>query len=301
MAFLECHDLIKIYTTPQQSLQVAALRGVELTVEKGDFAAIIGTSGSGKSTLISLIGGMDRPSSGQIFVNDTNITTLDKRGLQQYRQYQIGFVFQHPERNLIWNTSVLGNILMPMKMAGRWSHEERKKRAENLLKNVGLENKKNQKISRLSGGEAQRTGIATALANDPGLLLADEPTGELDSLTTFRIIDYFREINRDLGKTILIVTHDQRITKSANLVFRIQDGRVAEMLVSRQKNIDTSIKIPYQSFTYVDQLGSLRLPENLRKKHQIKDKVILVDREDHIAIYSVKKDEKDKIQQTRRK
>ncbi|MFX0091670.1 MAG: ABC transporter ATP-binding protein [Candidatus Hodarchaeota archaeon] len=291
MSFLQCHDLIKIYTNPELSLQVAALRGVELSIKAGSLAAIIGTSGSGKSTLISLIGGMDKPSSGQIFVEDMNVTTFNKRELQKYRQNQVGFVFQHPEQNLIWNTTVLGNILMPMKMSGKLSYEERKKRARSLLESVDLTNKKYQKASQLSGGEAQRTAIATALANDPILLLADEPTGDLDSLTTFRIMDYFREINRDLGKTIIVVTHDQRITQSVDLVFRIQDGRVSELVVSKRKGYERADESVKRAFIFVDQLGNLRLPENLRKKHYIKNKVILIDQEDHIAIYPVKEEE----------
>ncbi|MFX1507349.1 MAG: ABC transporter ATP-binding protein, partial [Promethearchaeota archaeon] len=201
MAFLECNDLIKLYVEEQSRLQVPALRGIELTVNEGELITIIGPSGSGKSTLLNLIGGIDRPSTGDIILDDDVITKMTDRQLTLYRRHKVGFLYQLPERNLVWNLTAEKNVMLPMKLAGRWSHEQQKKRARQFLIDVGLESRRNHKPSQLSGGEAQRTGIAVALANDPSIVLADEPTGELDSVTTFKIIEYFKLLNKQHGKT----------------------------------------------------------------------------------------------------
>ncbi|MHA1946170.1 MAG: ABC transporter ATP-binding protein [Candidatus Kariarchaeaceae archaeon] len=290
MAFLECNDVIKLYTDEQTKLQVPALRGVELTANEGELVSIIGPSGSGKSTLINLIGGIDKPSSGDIILDGNMITKFKERELTKYRRERIGFLYQLPERNLIWNLSALKNTIVPMRLSGKWSHGTQKNRALELLKDVGLEHRKNHKPHQLSGGEAQRVGIAVALANDPDIILADEPTGELDSLTTFKIIDYFKQLNDTLGKTFIVVTHDHRFANMTTKAMKIMDGRITGL----HRAID-----PRKSFSdreeviFVDDHGNLRLPMNIREEAGIKNHVQIRMQDGFAMIIPVRGDDLD--------
>jgi ABC-type lipoprotein export system ATPase subunit len=270
MSFLKCNDLIKLYTDEQSKIQVPALRGVELTANEGDLIAIIGPSGSGKSTLINLIGGIDKPSSGEISLGDEIVTKMNQKQLTYHRRHRVGFLYQLPERNLVWNLSALKNVMIPMKLAGKWSRSQQKERANRLLKEVGLERRVNHKPHQLSGGEAQRAGIAVALANDPMIVLADEPTGELDSVTTFKIIEYFKTLNENLGKTILVVTHDHRFANMTTKAMRILDGRI----IGLHRAIDPSKSLAYrEEVIFVDDHGNLRIPNPIRKEAGIKNHV----------------------------
>ncbi|MFW9854497.1 MAG: ABC transporter ATP-binding protein [Candidatus Thorarchaeota archaeon] len=270
MAFLECNDVIKLYTEEQSKIQIPALRGVELSVNEGDLIAIIGPSGSGKSTLINLIGGIDKPSSGEIILGGEAINKMKTRQLTDYRRRKVGFLYQLPERNLVWNLTALKNVMLPMKIAGKISRHDQKRRAQQLLKQVGLEARINHKPFQLSGGEAQRAGIAVALANDPSILLADEPTGELDSVTTFKIIEYFKELNRDLGKTIIVVTHDNRFANMTTKAMRILDGRI----VGLHRAIDPSSSLVHrEEVIYVDDHGNLRIPSDILQEAGIKNHI----------------------------
>ncbi len=270
MTFLECNDLIKLYVDEQSKIQVPALRGVELSANEGDLIAIIGPSGSGKSTLINLIAGIDRPSSGEIILGGEIITKLNEKQLTQHRRERVGLLYQLPERNLIWNLTALRNVMLPMKLNGRWPREEQKKRALHLLKDVGLGERGHHKPHQLSGGEAQRTGIAVALANDPDIVLADEPTGELDSVTTFKIIEYFKLLNKELGKTFLVVTHDNRFANMTVKAMRILDGRI----VGLHRAIDPRISLDIrEEVIFVDDHGNMRIPDDIRKEAGIKNHV----------------------------
>lgn len=287
MPFLECHDLIKLYVEEQSKIQVPALRGVELTSNEGDLIAIIGPSGSGKSTLINLIAGIDKPSSGDIILGGDIVTKLTKRQLTRYRRNRVGLLYQLPERNLVWNLTALKNVLLPMKLTGRWNHSEQKKRARSLLEDVGLEGRENHKPHQLSGGEAQRTGIAVALANDPDIVLADEPTGELDSVTTFKIIEYFKTLNENLGKTFIVVTHDNRFANMTNKAMRILDGRI----VGLHRAIDPKISLSHrEEVIYVDDHGNLRLPDEIRKQAGIKNHLQIEMRDGFATLIPVRGD-----------
>ncbi|MFX0016581.1 MAG: ABC transporter ATP-binding protein [Candidatus Hermodarchaeota archaeon] len=287
MAFLECKDLIKLYMDEQSKIQVPALRGIELTANEGDLIAIIGPSGSGKSTLVNLVGGIDRPSSGEIILGDKIITKMTRRQLTLYRRHQVGFLYQLPERNLVWSLNALKNVMLPMKLSGKWTYGEQKHRAEQLLKDVGLEGRVNHKPPQLSGGEAQRAGIAVALANDPDIVLADEPTGELDSVTTFKIIEYFKLLNKNLGKTFIVVTHDHRFANMTNKAMRIMDGRI----VGLHRAIDptTSLSIR-EEVIYVDDHGNLRIPDEIRHQAGIKNHVQIKMREGFATLIPVRGD-----------
>ena len=285
--FLECNDIIKLYTD-EMGNQVPALRGVELAIKEGELVAIIGSSGAGKSTLINIIGGIDKPSSGEVIVDSRVINKLSVKELTQYRRYNVGFLYQLPERNLVWNLTALDNVKLPMKLSGTWNLSQQKQRALELLEKVGLEHRVKHKPHQLSGGEAQRVGIAVALANDPDIVLADEPTGELDSVTTFKIIDYFKELNEELGKTIIVVTHDQRFANMTNKALRILDGRITGMHRAIDPNKSMSDR---EEILYVDDHGNLRIPEKLRKKVGIKNHVKLDIIEGNLTIIPVRGDD----------
>lgn len=287
MAFLECQDLIKLYVDEQSKIQVPALRGIELTANEGDLIAIIGSSGSGKSTLVNLIGGIDRPSSGEIILGDNIVTKMTSKQLTQYRRQRVGFLYQLPERNLIWNLTALKNVMLPMKLSGLWTYGEQKHRAHQLLEDVGLERRTGHKPHQLSGGEAQRTGIAVALANDPDIVLADEPTGELDSVTTFKIIDYFKFLNKSLGKTIIVVTHDHRFANMTKKAMRILDGRI----VGLHRAIDPTKSLSArEEVIYVDDHGNLRLPDEIRRQAGIKNHIQIEMRDGFATIIPVRGD-----------
>lgn len=213
-------------TFSSDSGPVAAVRDISLEVPDGKFASIIGKSGSGKSTLLSLLGALDRPTSGSIEVGDKDVTKLNGRALTAYRGKQIGFVFQN--YNLVPNLTALENVMLPMEFAGV-PVRERLDRAAQLLDQVGLSDvKQKRKPGRLSGGEQQRVAIARALANRPGLILADEPTGNLDSQTGTMIFDLLHSLARSEKTTIVAVTHDLSIAGKTDLTFRLQDGQLVE-------------------------------------------------------------------------
>ena len=203
-----------------------AVDDVSFTVPQGKFASIIGKSGSGKSTLLSLLGALDRPTSGQIEVGDRDITQLGDHALISYRAKQIGFVFQN--YNLIPNLTALENVMLPMEFAHALPHE-RKHRAEQLLDQVGITGSTQQrKPGKLSGGEQQRVAIARALANKPSLVLADEPTGNLDSQNGKMIFDLLHSLTRSENTTIIAVTHDLAIAGKTDVTFRLHDGKLAK-------------------------------------------------------------------------
>ncbi len=205
---------------------VAAVNKINFSVEAGQFASIVGKSGSGKSTLLSLLGALDKPSTGNIEVAGKDITTLHDRALIRYRGKEIGFVFQH--YNLVPNLSALENVMLPMEFAGT-KPNERKKRAIDLLEQVGLDStKQSRKPSRLSGGEQQRVAIARALANKPHLILADEPTGNLDSQTGKMIFDLLHALAKSENTTIIAVTHDLTIAGKTDVSFRLTDGTLKQ-------------------------------------------------------------------------
>jgi ABC-type lipoprotein export system ATPase subunit len=290
LTFLECIDLIKLYVDNQSKIQVPALRGVELKAKEGALVSIIGPSGSGKSTLINLIGGIDKPSSGEIILNGEIVTKLKQRELTKYRREHIGFLYQLPERNLIWNLTALKNVILPMRLSGRWSYSTRKKRALELLKDVGLEQRKNHKSYQLSGGEAQRVGIAVSLANDPDVILADEPTGELDSVTTFKIIDYFKQLNKSLGKTFIVVTHDNRFANMTTKAMRILDGRI----VGLHRAVDPRTSLSHrEEVIFIDDHGNLRLPRAIRDEANIKNHIQIEIRDGFATLIPVRGDDLD--------
>jgi putative ABC transport system ATP-binding protein len=219
VTFLQAERLHKEYRQGQKALEV--LRGIDLTVRRGEFVAVMGPSGSGKSTLLNVLGGLDRPTSGTIRVENREITAMDQDALCRYRRERVGFIFQSFQ--LLATMSALENVAFPMVFSGV-PPRERKVRAEKLLAEVGLADRSHHKPSELSGGEQQRVAIARALANSPDILLADEPTGNLDSTTGIEVMNLLKRLHQD-GRTLIVVTHDDHIARYAQHVLRMLDGR----------------------------------------------------------------------------
>jgi putative ABC transport system ATP-binding protein len=205
---------------------VAAVNGISFTVKEGQFASIVGRSGSGKTTLLGLLGALDKPTSGEIKVDNQDITKLHDKALTEYRCKTIGFVFQ--SYNLVPNLSALENVMLPMEFA-RLPKSERKERASQLLDQVGLKaDKQSRRPNKLSGGEQQRVAIARALANKPKLIMADEPTGNLDSQTGTMIFDLLHNLAKSENTTIIVVTHDDVIAGKTDKTFRLSDGKLVK-------------------------------------------------------------------------
>jgi len=214
-------DLIKVYRAGKS--EVIALRGLDMQIADGEAVAIQGPSGCGKTTLLNLIGGIDRPTAGRIEVDGTNIVDAADGDLVTYRRDKVGFVFQF--FILVPTLTAEENVQLPMQLAGI-ARERQTRRASELLRLVGLQTRASHRPDELSGGEQQRIAVAVALANDPPLILADEPTGELDTKTGQEILELFERLNRDLRKTVIIVTHDDRVARIANRILRIEDGKI---------------------------------------------------------------------------
>ena len=216
-------DLIKVYRTGKA--EVIALRGLDMHVDDGEFVAVRGPSGGGKTTFLNILGGIDRPTAGRIEVNGSNLVDFTDGELVRYRLRQTGFVFQF--FNLVPTLTAEENIELPMRLASK-DGTARKARTKELLDLVGLAHRARHRPDELSGGEQQRIAIAVALSNDPPLLLADEPTGELDTKTGQEVLNLFQRLNQDLKKTIVVVTHDARVADIANRTLDIRDGKIVE-------------------------------------------------------------------------
>lgn len=274
---IECDGLVKIYKT--KDIEVLALQGLDLTVRRGELMAIIGNSGSGKSTFLNMIGGLDRPSAGKLYVDGKNLFQLTEEELVDYKRSTVGFVWQNNARNLLPYLTAWENVMTPMLFRqDSMTEAEKKQRAEELLELVGLSKRKDNKLSQLSGGEQQRVAIAIALANDPKLLLADEPTGAVDRRTADDILDMFRRLNETLGVTIVIVTHDKELASKVNRVISIRDGKTSSerIMKSEYKQRLEDITINWneeevqEEFAVLDRAGRIQIPSELLQEMGMK-------------------------------
>lgn len=227
---IEAKDVYKIYKLG--SVEVKALRGVNFKVKKGEIVSIMGSSGSGKTSLLNLLGGLDAPSSGVVLLDNSDIGKMSDKELTMVRRYKIGFIFQ--TYNLLPVLSAYENVELPMLIAGL-DGEKRKERVMELLEIVGLGDRIKHKPDELSGGQKQRVAIARALANNPSVLLCDEPTGDLDSETGSKIMELFEKINKDEKQTIIIVTHDKSVAKRTEKTFYINDGNIERIEIHNSK------------------------------------------------------------------
>lgn len=279
--FIICDNLVKIYKVAD--LEVVALQGLDLTVQEGEMMALVGPSGSGKSTLMNTLGGLDRPSAGRVIVGGRDLLKLTDAQLNKYRREEVGFVWQQPGRNLIPYMTAIENVTLPMIITGV-GPRERHRRANELLEMVGLGHRKKHRVLQLSGGEQQRVSIAVALANYPRLLLADEPTGEVDSQMAQEILSTIRRLNHELGVTVIIVTHDPRIASEVDRVIAIRDGRTSTETTRQvitpvepgefqgEENVVPQHHVLYEELVVVDGAGRLQIPRDYLEEYGIGDR-----------------------------
>lgn len=279
---IRCENLVKIYKT--EDIEVLALQGLELTVERGELMAIIGNSGSGKSTFLNMIGGLDKPSAGKLFVDGKNLFKLTEAELVEYKRSTVGFVWQNNARNLLPYLTALQNVEMPMYFG---SQKEKERRALELLELVGMSLRKDHYLNQLSGGEQQRVAIAIALANNPKILLADEPTGSVDVKTSNYILGVFRKLNEQLGLTVVIVTHDRMLAKQVNRVVSIRDGKTSSELIMRQSYkeqldhlTDFDDSTIHEEFAVLDRAGRVQIPREMLEELHLSGNRVRVELQD---------------------
>jgi ABC-type lipoprotein export system ATPase subunit len=264
---ITCENLVKIYKT--KDTEVVALQGLDLDIKYGEMMAIIGNSGSGKSTLLNMIGGLDRPSAGKLIVNGVDLLRIKQSEVTNYKKNTVGFVWQNNARNLIPYLSARQNVELPMVLAGKGNY---RKRSGDLLRIVGLEDRMNNRLRELSGGEQQRVAIAIAMANEPKIILADEPTGAVDTSTATQIFKALRKLNEETGVTVIIVTHDRGVAKRVDRVVAISDGKTSSEFIRKRsyseelEELDRMSGVEdadtHEELVVIDRHGRLKLPED---------------------------------------
>ncbi|MCS7221128.1 MAG: ATP-binding cassette domain-containing protein [Anaerolineae bacterium] len=290
--FIICDNLVKIYKVA--NLEVVALQGLDLVVARGELLGIVGASGSGKSTLMNILGGLDRPSAGRVWVDGYDLLKMSDAALNHYRRSKVGFVWQQGARNLIPYLNALENVELPMTLAGLTGRKKRR-RAEELLEAVGLSERRHHYLQQMSGGEQQRVAIAVALANNPSLLLADEPTGEVDSATALTIYKTFQDLNREFGVTTLIVSHDPGLARHVDRVVAIRDGKLASETVRQSAAVfspdgellaenGAPAEEIFEELVVLDSAGRLQVPKEYLERFGIKGRARLELTEEGILI-----------------
>lgn len=296
---IRCENLVKIYKT--KDIEVLALQGMDINIAPGELMAIVGNSGSGKSTFLNMLGGLDRPTAGKLYVDGKNLFKMTEKELVEYKRKTVGFVWQNNARNLLPYLTAVQNVQMPMVFD---DPKEQKERALELLELVGMAHKKDSKLSQLSGGEQQRIALAIALANKPKILLADEPTGSVDTKTGNYILDVFRKINREMGITVVIVTHDVKLTSKVNRVVSIRDGKTSSERIMRRsyaealehiqmfseaddavKHYEEALDV-HEEYAVLDRAGRVQIPRDLLDKIGVKDNRVKLEYKDGKIILS---------------
>jgi ABC-type lipoprotein export system ATPase subunit/bifunctional DNA-binding transcriptional regulator/antitoxin component of YhaV-PrlF toxin-antitoxin module len=291
--FIVCDNLVKIYKVAE--LEVVALQGLDLVVTPGELLGLVGASGSGKTTLMNILGGIDRPSAGRVWVDGQDLLKMSDNALNRYRRSKVGFIWQLSARNLIPYLNALENVELPMTLAGQTGQKKRQ-RAEGLLEAVGLADRQHHNLAQLSGGEQQRVAIAVSLANNPSLLLADEPTGEVDSTTAMTIYETFQNLNRQYGLTTLIVSHDPSIARHVDRVVAIRDGKTATETVRQSTSngvfngelmAEGGVQEEedfFEELVVLDSAGRLQVPKEYLEYFEIKDRARLELTEEGVLI-----------------
>jgi len=289
-ALIACDNLVRIYKVAD--LEVVALQGLDLLVEKGEIVAIVGASGSGKSTLLNILGGLDTPSAGRAVVDGHDLGQMGRRERTRYRRRVVGIVWQQTGRNLLPYLSAAENVELPMVLDGA---RGRRARALELLGLVGLADRAGHRPERLSGGEQQRVAIAVALANKPAVLLADEPTGELDSATSHDVFGLLRRVNAELDTTIVVVTHDPLVSEQVKRTVSIRDGRTSTETFRRTEQTEEGDhRVIAEEFAVLDRAGRLQLPRAHVDALELKHRVRLRLEEDHVGVWPDREREESK-------
>jgi putative ABC transport system ATP-binding protein len=282
-AHIVCDNLVRIYQT--QGVEVIALQGLDLLVGEGEMVAIVGASGSGKSTLLNILAGLDVPTAGVARVAGADLLDMPARERLRFRRELVGFVWQQTTRNLLPYLSAAENVELPMRFAGR-PRRERRERAAYLLDLLGVGHRAAARPAAMSGGEQQRAAVAVAVANQPKVILADEPTGELDTATGAEVFGALRRVNRELGVTTVIVTHDPDVAGSVDRTVGIRDGRTSSEILRRTtRSADGSEQVVAEEYAVLDRAGRLQLPREFTATLDMKDRVRLALETDHIGVW----------------
>jgi ABC-type lipoprotein export system ATPase subunit len=282
-AHIVCDNLVRIYKT--DGVEVVALQGLDLLVEEGEMVAIVGASGSGKSTLLNILSGLDTPTAGVARVAGADLLSMSARQRLRFRRELVGFVWQQAARNLLPYLTAAQNVELPMRLRGVRARE-RRGRAGALLELMGVAHCAGRPPREMSGGEQQRTAIAVAVANAPKVLLADEPTGELDTTTAGEVFAALREANRELGVTTVIVTHDPQVAGQVDRTVGIRDGRTSSEVIRRRLRDESGReRIVAEEYAVLDRAGRLQLPKAFTEELAMRDRVRLALEPDHIGVW----------------
>ncbi|MFD8639503.1 ABC transporter ATP-binding protein [Streptomyces zaomyceticus] len=281
-ALIACDRLVRIFTT--DGVEVQALQGLDLLVKEGELMALVGASGSGKSTLMNILAGLDVPTAGAARVAGCDLLAMDGKARLRYRREVVGFVWQQTARNLLPYLTAAQNVALPMQLKGR--AKRKAERAEELLAMLGIADARDRRPHQLSGGQQQRVAIAVALANNPSVLLADEPTGELDSATGEQVFAAFRRANEELGTTIVIVTHDQAVASEVRRTVAIRDGRTSSEVLRRTEVDEQGMEsLVAREYAMLDRAGRLQLPAEYTQSLGMEHRVALELEQDHIGVW----------------
>ena len=275
-ALVACDRLVRIYQA--EGIEVQALQGLDLLINAGELTAMVGASGSGKSTLMNILAGLDSPTAGSVKVAGHDLATMSPAERLRYRRQVVGFVWQQTSRNLMPYLTAIQNVTLPMRFAGT-RRKARLERATELLETLGVLHCADRRPDQMSGGEQQRTAIATALANEPRLLLADEPTGELDSATAMDVFAALQTANSELGATVLVVTHDPAVASQVRRTIAIADGRTSTETL-RQSAAEHAVE-----YAVLDRAGRLQLPLRMIEPLGMRDRVRLEAEPDHVGVW----------------
>jgi ABC-type lipoprotein export system ATPase subunit len=283
-SLIACDRLVRIYTAPG-GIEVQALQGLDMLIDEGELVALVGASGSGKSTLMNILAGLDVPTAGAVKVAGNDLAAMNARQRLAYRRQTVGFVWQQTSRNLLPYLTSQQNVALPMRLAGR-GRNQRNARAADLLELLGIAHCLHRRPDQMSGGEQQRCAIAVALANEPKVLLADEPTGELDSATAAEVFSALQTANTELGVTVLIVTHDPEVSSVVRRVVAIRDGRTSTE-THRQATTSDDGEVAHHVVEYavLDRAGRLQLPKEMTEPLGMRDLVRLDGETDHIGVW----------------
>jgi ABC-type lipoprotein export system ATPase subunit len=282
-ALVVCDNLVRIYQT--ESVEVQALQGLDLLVHEGEMVAIVGASGSGKSTLLQVLAGVDAPTAGQARVAGHDLLNLTRAERVDYRRHVVGFIRQQTARNLVPYLTASQVVDLPMSIAGRPKADRRRRTAE-LLEAVGVAHCADRRPDEVSGGEQQRIAICVALANEPRILLADEPTGELDSETAQEVFAALRTANRDLGATVVIVTHDSAVSGQVARTVAIRDGRTSSEVLRSHDELAAGEHAVGEEYAVMDRAGRVQVPREFREALALTRRVRLALQDDHVEIRS---------------